>query len=153
MTRPVGDRTHPPLRSFSSHRRVSKTSPDYLIQVSTAILPRDIDICMYLYRHTVLTSHDLSDLFFDSDRRCRARLLKLKEYGLVASFRPPADVGSRPNHFVLGDLGAYVVAAQLGVEVKELGLRKDRLTAIRFSPKLGHLLAQNFFFCENGPPV
>lgn len=148
MSRPVGSRTHPPLRSFSSHRRISKTSPDYLIQLSPAIMPRDINICMYLYRHTCLSTHDITDLFFGSDHCCRKRLLKLKEYGLVASFRPPAERGSHPNHFVLGDLGAYVVAAQMGLEVKELGLRKDRLTSIRFSPKLPHLLAQNSFFCR-----
>lgn len=107
---------------------------------------RDRKICLDLYEHKVLTTHQVVDLYFDSQRVAERRLLKLFQYGVVLRFRPVLEQGSSPHHFVLGDLGANVVAAELGVEVKVLKLAKDRLVRLAYSPRLAHLVASNDFF-------
>lgn len=147
---PIEDRTHfSSLHSShsSSTRKVRPSqSAEFLLEVSTSIQPRDRLICLALYNNRVLTTHQVKEIFFENDRVCRRRLAKLKELGLVKPFRPRAAQGSYPNHHVLGDLGVYVVAAEIGVDVKDLGLRKDRMTKIAFSPKLRHTLAVNSFW-------
>lgn len=148
---PIGGRTNSPQRSsiaLVSQRRALSKSPDFLLQIASSIQRRDRQICVHLFNHKVLTTHHIQDLFFENDRVCRRRLAKLTEFGLVVPFRPQASRGSYPNHFILGDLGLYLVAAEFGVEVKELGLKKDRLTRLAFSPKLNHLLTLNGFFCR-----
>ncbi|MGQ0679833.1 MAG: replication-relaxation family protein [Actinomycetota bacterium] len=103
---------------------------------------------MDLYEHKVLTTGQLMDLYFDSQRVTERRLLNLKLYqhGVVQRFRPASEKGSYPFHFLLGDLGAQVVAAEMGVELKNLKLAKDRLVRIAYSPRLSHLVALNTFF-------
>ena len=101
---------------------------------------------MDLYEHKVLTTSQLADLHFDSPRVTERRLLKLYQHGVVQRFRPASEKGSYPFHFLLGDLGAQVVAAELAVELKDLKLAKDRLVRIAYSPRLGHLVALNTFF-------
>lgn len=146
MGGPTGAPTHFSKRSFSSLRESFSKNPDYLLDIASSIQKRDIQICLHLFHHLVLTTHNIQDLFFDNDRVCRRRLQKLREHGLVRPFRPATEIGSNPNHHTLADLGAYIVAAELGLEIKDLKLRKDRLTSIQFSPKLRHLLATNTFF-------
>lgn len=114
--------------------------------LASFLTSRDRKICLDLYEHKVLTTHQVVDLYFDSQRVAERRLLKLFQYGVVLRFRPVLEQGSSPHHFVLGDLGAYVVAAELGVEVKELRLAKDRLAKLAYSPRLAHLVASNDFF-------
>lgn len=146
MGGPAGDKTHFPGLHSISPREASRRSPDFLLEVSTSIQQRDRKICLALYNHRVLTTHQIKELFFENDRVCRRRLANLKELGLVKPFRPRAARGSFPNHYILGDLGVYVVAAELGLDAKDLGLRKDRMTKIAFSPKLSHQLAANSFY-------
>lgn len=105
---------------------------------------------MDLYEHKVLTTSQLTDLHFDSQRATERRLLKLYQHGVIQRFRPVSEMGSYPFHFLLGDLGAQVVAAELAVELKDLKLAlklaKDPLVRIAYSPRLGHLVALNTFF-------
>jgi hypothetical protein len=54
--------------------------------------------------------------------------------------------GSAPYHYVLGEAGAQVLAAELGVEAHQLGYRRDRALAVAHSPALPRLLATNAFF-------
>lgn len=148
---PTGGRTNSPQRSsiaFASQQRGPSKAPDFLLQIASSIQRRDRQICVHLFNHKVLTTHHIQDLFFENDRVCRRRLAKLAELGLIVPFRPQASRGSYPNHFILGDLGLYLVAAEFGVEVKELGLKKDRLTRIAFSSQLDHVLAINSFMCS-----
>lgn len=86
--------------------------------------PRDRQICLDLYEHKVLTAHHLVDAHFQCERAARRRMLKLFQQGVVQRFRPNTETGSAPFHFLLGDLGAVVVAAKMGVEVKDLKLPK-----------------------------
>src|SRR6266568_3574274 len=78
----------------------------------------------------------------------RHRLLALHRLRVVDRFRPlvPLGEGSAPYHYVLGEAGAIVLAAEMGVEVHLLGYRRDRALAIAHSPSLPRLLAANGFF-------
>jgi hypothetical protein len=116
------------------------------LQAASFLTSRDRRICMDLYEHKVLTTSQLTDLHFNSQRVTERRLLKLYQLGVVQRFRPASEMGSYPFHFLLGDLGAQVVAAELAVELKDLKLAKDRLVRIAYSPRLGHLVALNTFF-------
>lgn len=116
------------------------------LQAASFLTSRDRRICMDLYEHKVLTTSQLTDLHFNSQRVTERRLLKLYQLGVVQRFRPASEKGSYPFYFLLGDLGAQVVAAELAVELKDLKLAKDRLVRIAYSPRLGHLVALNTFF-------
>lgn len=116
------------------------------LHAASFLTSRDRKICLDLYEHKVLTTNHLRDLYFDSRRVAERRLLKLYQHGVVQRFRPALERGSSPFHFLLGDLGAHVVAAELGVELRDLKLAKDRLVRIAYSPRLGHHVALNTFF-------
>jgi hypothetical protein len=73
-------------------------------------------------------------------------MLILAHRKLVDRFRPHRPKGTYPWHWVLGEYGARIVAAELGVDVKELGYRKERALAYAFSPRLAHLLDVNTVF-------
>lgn len=93
----------------------------------------------------MLTTHHITDIFFDSPRPARRRLLQLYEYGLVDRFRPRAESGSAPDHYVMGKGGAEIVAAYLGEDYKKI-YDKDLITRLAFNPSLKHLLSVNSFY-------
>jgi hypothetical protein len=111
---------------------------------------RDLEICLQLFEHKVLTTEQISELHFSAIRRARRRLLKLSQLGVLERFRPRRQTGSHPMHYILGDVGLAVVAAYRGVEVKELGVRQDRLRGLAYSPRLQHLVQVNGFFSRLG---
>ena len=111
-----------------------------------SITDRDMEILLHLYEHKVLTTDQLHELHFSTVHRTRKRLSQLYERGLVDRFRPPQRPGSYPHHYVLDDLGAKLVAGYLGVELKELRFRKDRLLRLSRSRFLRHLRETNSFF-------
>lgn len=112
------------------------------------ITTRDREICRMLYEQRVLTTEQIADLYFDSLRRTRRRLQILAQRNIIERFRPHRPSGSYPWHWILGELGAKIVAAERGVDLRQLGYRKDRAMAYAFSPRLAHLLAVNGFMCR-----
>lgn len=113
-----------------------------------SLTDRDIQICLDLHEHRVLTTDQIFELHFPSYHRARKRLLQLYERGVLGRFRPPRRPGSEPWHYVLDDLGAHVVAAYRGIEFKELKFRRDRVLRLARSPYLRHLRETNGFFCR-----
>lgn len=105
-------------------------------------------ILEYLFEHRCLTTHQITDLFFDSPRAARERMRELYEIQLVSRFQPQAlpGEGSHPFHYVLGPIGARLVAAVRGIDVRTLGYRKGLEEQVAFSPRLPHLLDVNTFF-------
>jgi predicted transcriptional regulator len=133
----------------TSFRRSKKSSPSGRrthFSILGGITDRDTQILLQLYEHKVLTTEQIYELHFSSLPRARKRLSQLYERGLLDRFRPPKRPGSYPHHYVLDDLGAKVVAGYLGVELKELRFRKDRLLGLSKSPFLRHLRDTNGFF-------
>lgn len=117
-----------------------------LEKVASVLQSRDRKICCDLYEHKVLTTQNISDLYFDSSRLAQRRLLKLHDLAVVQRFRPLVEIGSAPFHFVLGELGILIVAAERGVEPKELKYSKHALSRLAYSQRLSHLIAVNTFF-------
>ena len=94
----------------------------------------------------MLTTQQAFELLFPSYHRARKRLLLLYDRGVLGRFRPPQRPGSQPFHYVLDERGAKLVAGYLGVELKELKFRTDRVLRLSRSPFLRHLRETNGFF-------
>ncbi|MCA1839900.1 MAG: replication-relaxation family protein [Actinobacteria bacterium] len=109
---------------------------------------RDRRIFNDLQEHKVLTTHHLANLHFDSERRAIRRLLKLHRSEAIRRFRPKVQTGSLPHHYVLSEIGARILAAERGVDLKELPFRKDQDLRAANSPQLAHLLDINTFFTK-----
>src|SRR5215211_5351621 len=92
-------------------------------RVSSSVTERDQLICLNLHEHRVLTTDQLFELHFDSIQRARARLSQLHEMGVVWRNRPRAHIGSLPWHYTLDEMGAWIVAEQLGIELRAVSYR------------------------------
>jgi hypothetical protein len=139
MPRPVGAgvRAAPGGRSAAAR----------LAALAGRVTDRDRALCRLLHEHRVLTSGQLTDLAFPSRNAAEHRLAVLHQLGLVDRFRPRHRPGSAPYHYVLGPLGAALLAAQADQEPAQLGYRRDRTLALAHSQRLQHLLGVNSFFC------
>jgi Replication-relaxation len=98
--------------------------------------------------HRVLTTHQLHQVFFDSQDRAEHRLRQLAEQQVLARFRPHTrhGEGSAPYHYLLGPAGAAVLAAEQDSTVRRLGHRADKALEIAHSQRLAHLVGVNGFF-------
>lgn len=118
---------------------------------------RDDAICLHLHEHRVLTTSQIADLHFDDVRRARRRLLILHRKGVIERFRPYRPRGSAPHHYILGEVGARVVAATQGLDLRTIRQRMERDLYLMLNPRLDHLLEVNEFFvrlikeCRNTP--
>jgi Replication-relaxation len=79
-------------------------------------------------------------------RRAEAHLHTLYQLRVVDRFHPHQWPGSAQYHWVLDDGGAAVIAADRGVEVKELPWRRERALALADSVTLAHRVGTNGFF-------
>jgi hypothetical protein len=107
---------------------------------------RDRQLCRLLSEHQVLTSHQLTRLAFQHLDTAEDRLRTLTTLGVLDRFRPRRDTGSAPYHYVLGPLGAAVLAAEQGITVADLGYRRATTLAVAHSRRLPEILAVNGFF-------
>jgi DNA-binding CsgD family transcriptional regulator len=128
-------------------RRIAGT---HLATLAGRLTPRDRTLLRLLADHQVLTVGHCADLLYGSPETARHRLVSLHRLGAVDRFRPLVGLGegSAPYHYVLGEAGASVLAAELGVEPHQLGYRRDHALAIAHQPGLKHLLAVNGFFAS-----
>lgn len=115
--------------------------------VAAQLTDRDRLILRTLSTHRVLTTHQIADLAFNSGITARHRMQTLVKVGVVDSFRPRADRGSRPLHFVLTATGATTVAVDTGEDVRLAvrRARRDRTLGVASASRLGHLLGVNGF--------
>lgn len=111
---------------------------------------RDREIVNAVARFRVFTAEQLAEMFFDTRKRAQVRLHRLHDLGVLERFRPYRDGwGSNPYHYVLGPLGAEMVAADAEEDHKpfrrchgELGLALGR-------PRdLAHLVTLNGFYAS-----
>jgi hypothetical protein len=118
-----------------------------LAALAGRLTDRDRTLCRLLHQHRVLTTAQLIDLAFPSRNAAEHRLAILHQLGVLDRFRPRHTPGSAPYHYVLGPLGAALLAAQADQEPAQLGYRRDRTLALAHSQRLAHLLGVNGFFC------
>lgn len=111
-----------------------------LASLSRAITPRDVRIIGDVYDHRVMTTRQVARLHFGQagERVAIRRLTRLHRYGLVDRFRPFAERGTRPYHWVLAPGGAALLAAHRDVE--QLSYKHERALAVACSPHLGHMV-------------
>jgi hypothetical protein len=131
------------LRSAAARPR----SGAALAALASRLTDRDRQIALDCYEHRVLTTEQLRRLHFVAARTARERLHELRELRVLTSFRPPRQPGqgSAPNHWVLDEAGALIIAAELGLERAELRWQAATALAIAASSKLAHQLAVNDF--------
>jgi hypothetical protein len=140
-TRSVLAQTAPASRGRKPRPRLAK----HLIhEVARSVTARDKQICLDIYEHRFLTTHQSARLHFGSEPRARARLHQLWLNRVLDRFRPERTTGSHPWHYVLDEVGVAIVEQQLGIE----RLRYDKRKALAqvFSPNLVHNTAVNDFF-------
>jgi hypothetical protein len=124
-----------------------RSAAERLAALTGRLTDRDRTLCQLLHDHRVLTTPQLIDLAFPSRNAAEHRLAILHQLGVVDRFRPHRTLGSAPYHYVLGPLGAALLAAEADQEPAQLGYRRDRTLALAHSQRLAHLLGVNGFFC------
>lgn len=111
-----------------------------LLRIAHRLTERDRRIVHSVHRLRVLTCEHLTDLFFDSSEVARHRLLALYRLRLLERFRPRPRA---PYHYVVGELGALLVAAESPSEADRPVWRRDHVVAIARSQRLAHLTGVN----------
>jgi hypothetical protein len=129
-----------------SSRPRGRSTAERLAALAGRLTDRDRTLCRLLFEHRVLTTRHLTDLAFPSRNAAEHRLAILHRLGVVDRFRPHHTPGSAPYHYVLGPLGAALLAAQQDQDPDRLGYRRDRALALAHSQRLQHLLGVNGFF-------
>ena len=124
-----------------------RSAAERLAALAGRLTDRDRTLCRLLHQHRVLTTPQLIDLAFPSRNAAEHRLAILHQLGVLDRFRPHHTPGSAPYHYVLGPLGAALLAAEADQEPAQLGYRRDRTLALAHSQRLAHLLGVNSFFC------
>jgi hypothetical protein len=124
-----------------------RSAAERLAALTGRLTDRDRALCRLLHQHRVLTTPQLIDLAFPSRNAAEHRLAILHQLGVLDRFRPHHTPGSAPYHYVLGPLGAALLAAEADQEPAQLGYRRDRTLALAHSQRLAHLLGVNSFFC------
>ncbi|WP_436499533.1 replication-relaxation family protein [Actinokineospora sp. HUAS TT18] len=130
-------------RSLRGHKPARPTpraanTADHQAVLAWRLTPRDRWIIRMLHEHRVLTAHQITALAFPSFRSGRQRMRELYLWGVVDRFQPFVTVGTAPMHYVLAPGGAAVLAAEDGLDVKELGYRHERAFGVAHSLRLAH---------------
>jgi hypothetical protein len=123
-------------------------SAERVFELARHLTERDRAIALALYEHQLLTTDQLTLLFFSSKRRAQDRLRFLYCERVLDRFYPPRPYGlGKPQaHWLLDEAGAILVAAALGVERKRLGWqRRDDWGS---HPQLLHRLEANHFVTD-----
>ncbi|MFJ1460983.1 replication-relaxation family protein [Nocardia sp. N2S4-5] len=133
-------RSAPPLPHAPVHDGTRSAGPVLAGQarLSGILTVRDRWLLWMLYEHRVLTTAHIAALAFTATRRATRRLLRLHEAGVLDRFRPRRPVGTAPWHWILAPAGAAVLAAEHGLDVRELRWRHDRALAVAHSLHLDH---------------
>ncbi len=141
-TRQRALRGHKPTRPAP---RVANTAEHQAV-LAWRLTARDKWIVRMLWEHRVLTAHQITALAFPSFRSGRMRLRELYLWGVLDRFQPFVTLGTAPMHYVLAPAGAAVLAAEDGLDVKEMGYRHDRVFGIAHSLRLAHTVGVNEWF-------
>ena len=118
-----------------------------LLAIVGRLTERDRLLCRLLDDHRVLTTAQVADVGFTGERRARMRLSELYALDVLDRFRPQTWGSPSPFHWVLGPLGAALVAAEHGLDPADLAWRRRLVGDLAASQRLAHLVGTNGFFC------
>lgn len=108
---------------------------------------RDRLLLDVLDEHQVLTTDHVVALAFGSRNRALGRLGQLYRRGLVDRFRHYQRPGSQSWRWVLGPVGAAILAAARGQPLPRPAAVREHAARLAASPRLGHLVGCNGFGC------
>jgi hypothetical protein len=140
-TPPFTVRRGPTTPASSTGRRRTPLSA-----LAARLTPRDLWLLDMLAEHTVLTSHHITALAYSGHRSANRRLHTLHELGLLDSFRIRERIGSGPEHYVLGQIGAHLLAARHATTPAALGWHPEHASRTAYNPHLTHNLGVATFF-------
>ncbi|MEV4105581.1 replication-relaxation family protein [Nonomuraea sp. NPDC049649] len=123
-------------------------TPGVLASLATRLTDRDRHLLRLVWTHKVLTCHQIAHIAFNNPITARHRLVKLHRIGVLDRFRPKPPTGSAPWHYVLGEPGAAVLATEDGIDLSNLGYRRDRALSIAYSQRLAHTVGTNEVFAR-----
>ncbi|MFD0850845.1 replication-relaxation family protein, partial [Actinomadura adrarensis] len=123
-----------------------RTTAALIANLAHRLTDRDRAILDLVWEHRVLTSQQITALFFRTRERTHQRLRQLHGLHALSSFQPWVPNGTAARHWVLGPVGAHVLAVDQGISVRELGFRHEAALSIAVSAKLGHQVGVNDFF-------
>ncbi len=136
------------VRSRALRSRAVRVSAERVFELARHLTERDREIALALYQHQLLTTDQLTLLFFSSKRRAQDRLRFLYDQRVLDRFYPPRPhgLGKPQAHWLLDEAGAILVAASLELERKELNWRRrDDWSSY---PQLLHRLEANGFVTD-----
>ncbi len=119
-----------------------------LLGVVGRLTERDRVLCRLLDDHRVLTTAQVTEVGFSGERRARMRLSELYALDILDRFRPKAWGNPSPFHWVLGPLGAALIAVEAGIDLADLSWRRSLVHDLAASQRLAHLVGLNGFFCS-----
>ena len=110
----------------------------------TRVQHRDVEILEGLYSYRLLTTSQITRLFFNTKKRAEQRLRKLFDGGLVDRIFRPVVVGSAEIIYILSEQGASILSQETGIDREEIDT--IRLKAKKLTPFfLDHFLDINQF--------
>ena len=124
----------------------ARPATDQLAGLAGRLGDRDRQLCQLLHDHQVLTTDQLAHLLATPPRTLQQRLAELTALQLVDRFRPHTGVGagSAPYHYLLGEAGARVLAAEAATSLEGLGWQPEQLLRLAAANgALAHLLGVN----------
>jgi len=132
----------------SALSRARRVGADRVFELARHLTERDREVALCLYEQQVLTTAQLALLFFSSRRRAQDRLLFLYRQRVLDRFYPQSrfEAGKPQAHWLLDEAGAYLVAASLDLDRRELDWqRRDDWASY---PQLAHRLEVNRFVTD-----
>jgi len=125
--------------------RARRVGAEHVFELARHLTERDREVALCLYHQQLLTTDQLTLLFFSSKRRAQDRLLFLYRQRVLDRFYPPSRFGAgKPQaHWLLDEAGAHLVGASLDLDRRHLPWQRRQ--DWRSHPQLAHRLAVNRF--------
>jgi hypothetical protein len=119
-----------------------------VLRLASHLTDRDRRIAWDCFEFRVLTTSQITRLYFTGTRTAAARLDVLYRLRVLDRFRPslPMGQGTAPYHWILDEAGALIVADHLNIERAKLGWQHSITASIAHSQKLPHHVEVNEFF-------
>lgn len=136
------------LNQATAGRRRSRLPDDHALLLASHVTERDRRIAVDCYEHHVLTTDQISRLYFPKPRGATARLQTLYDLRVLDRFRPSRKrgEGTLPYHWVLDEGGALLVADHKGIEQGQLHYSRADALNLAASRNLTHHVEGNEFF-------
>lgn len=128
--------------------RPRRFGSEEIVLLASHLTERDRRIAKDCFEFRVLTSSQITRLYFPSARTATARLDMLYRLRVLDRFRPslPMGEGTAPYHWFLDEAGALIVADLLNRDRSELGWQHSVAASVATSQKLDHHVEVNEFF-------